>query len=460
MTMKKRLSLAVVFCGLLGLLVGGTAFALPGPGWFTGVQIQNIGTGPATISVSYYARDTADVYTYTPSTPVAQNSSINILGSEGTGWSPSQPPAGFIGSAVVESDQAVLAIVNETNGTAAGQYKGASGGTETTISVPLVKYSLGGKSSEVTVQNIGTASTTVTVNYSGKIGATPATGTDTHTIDANKMWVFSPAGIVGAGFLGAATVSSSGGVPITAVSNEFFSDAANANYGRVLQASNAFGSVAGTTTLYVPIQKKNFPAVNGKSTGLQVQNLGAAAADISVTWRDQNTALTYTGTYNGLAAGESYTFYGASMTTPAGFVGSAVVTATQNIVAIVNESFDAPPAGGQKSTTYAGFNNNLPTTKVYVPLQKKNLGVNTTGIQIMNVSASSASVTCTYYVGGSTYPVSKTVNANASQTWLNEPAVPNASYGSAICESTANIIGVINEASTTMDVKNYEGFNG
>jgi hypothetical protein len=460
MTMKKRLSLALVFFGFLCLLVSGNVYALPGSGWLTGVQIQNIGTGPATVSVSYYAKDTTNVYTFTPASTIAANSSLNISGSEATGWSPSQPPSGFIGSAVVESDQPILAIVNETNGVAAGQYKGASGSTETSVSVPLVKYSLGGKSSEITVQNIGTATTTITVNYAGKIGATPVSGTDTHAIDANKMWVFSPAGIVGAGFLGAANISSSGGVPITAVSNEFFSDAANANYNKVLQAANAFGSAAGTTTLYVPIQKKNFPVANGKSTGLQVQNLGASAANISVTWRDQNTSLTYNGTYNGLAAGESYTFYGAAMTTPAGFVGSAVVTANQNIVAIVNESFDAPPAGGQKSTTYAGFNNNIPTTKVYVPLQKKNLGANTSGIQIMNVSGASALVTCTYYVSGSPYPVAKTVNANASATWLNEAAVPTGTYGSAVCESTANIIGVINEASTTMDVKNYEGFNG
>ena len=452
--MKRGIIILVVFGLFVSLLTGSEVKALPGTGWLTGVQIQNTGTLAATYTVNYYAKDSASVYTYTPATTLAVNTSVTILGSEASGWSPSQPPSGFIGSAVVDSDQPILAIVNETNGVAGAQYKGSSGSTATTVNVPLVKAAYFGKSTDIVVQNIGTAITTVTVSYSGNLG----TGSANHAIDPNKMWVFTAIDTMPANFIGAATVSSTGSVPIVAVSNEFFSDASNTNYGKVLQAGNAFASDAGSTTLYAPIQKKNFFT---RSTGLQVQNVGASAATITATWTDQTSGLTYSNTSPSVNAGDSFTFFGATMTTPAGFFGSAVVTSAQNIVAIVNESYDAPPAGGQKSTCYLAFNNTVPTTTVNFPLQKKTqgAGANNTGIQIMNVGSAAADILCTYYVGASSYPVTQNIAANSSKTWLNSAGVPSNSIGSAVCTSAQNIIGVANEASNTMDIKNYEGFN-
>jgi len=443
--------------------------ALPGSGWQTGVQIQNVGTANATITVRYYDSNSGAVYTYNPPSTVAPSASITILGSEATGWSPSNPPSGFIGSAVIESDQPILAIVNENNGAqgAAAQYRGSGPTSATEAKIPLVKSNLNGKSVDIIVQNIGTTTTTVTVNYSGKIGTTPTTGTASREIGPNRSWLFKATDSVGNSFLGAATVTSSG-QPIVAVSNEYFSDSANPNFGKVLHAVNGFASTAATTKAYAPIQKKS---LNGRSTGLQVQNAGAAAGDICVTWTQQLPAAG-AGTQvvrcaTGIAAGESSTFFGSTMPTPVNYLGSAVITGTQPIVAIVNESFDAAavPATGQKLTTYAAINDNIPTTKIYVPLQKKNLGGNNTGIQVMNVGSGPADITITYYwinLGGGSCSLSRTgIAANAATTFLNVSCVPSGSYGSAVVTANQPIVAIVNESHSAgaQDTKNYEGFN-
>jgi len=456
-------------CNLFAPLVLKSA-ELMGPGSQTGMQIQNIGRANATITVRYYDMKTGAMHTYTPPSTVAPNASITVLGTESSGWNP-PVPSGFIGSAVIESDQPILVIVNERSDQgAAAQYRGSGPSLTTEVKIPSVKRGLGGKSTEVIVQNTGTATTRVTVNYSGKIGETPVTGTDWRDINPRQSWRFKASDSVGQGFLGAATVTASG-QPIVAVYNDL-PDWGDPNYGKIAQSTNGFASTAATVTAYAPTQKKS---LYGKSTGLQAQNAGSGPASICVTWIQQLPAsgagTRYQHCINNVAVGDSATFFGSTMPTPSNFLGSAIVAGTQPIVAIVNESYDSGsiPPTGQKATTYSAINSNVPANRVYVPLQKKSFDGNNTGIQVMNVGDSTAAVTIAYvwiYPSSGTCATTRSVASLASTTFLARDnadlaCVPSGSYGSAVITANQPIVAIVNESKDdgSQDTKNYEGFN-
>jgi len=70
--------------------------SLPGGGWTTGTQVQNVGTGNATIQMTVYGQ-TSGEWTLSAS-DVPPGASVNFLASS-FGWSD-----GSIGSAAVTSD--------------------------------------------------------------------------------------------------------------------------------------------------------------------------------------------------------------------------------------------------------------------------------------------------------------------------------------------------------------------
>ncbi len=60
---KKQIVMAVVLTLILSVAGIGAAFAhdsidnIPGSGWWTGTQIQNVGTDTATLTISSYHKD-------------------------------------------------------------------------------------------------------------------------------------------------------------------------------------------------------------------------------------------------------------------------------------------------------------------------------------------------------------------------------------------------------------------
>lgn len=195
----------------------------------SGIQIQNLSGETANVSVRYVPAVGAPGNTVTQNVTVAPNASLTLL-------SFTEPlfaaPAGFRGSVVLESDQPILALTNLTNSnfSIAEGYPGFRQGA-TSVRVPLVVRNNivpGGRASTaIAVQNTGTANTTVTVNYvSGGVFGNPGTiAPDTQALAPGQSVVFSQAdkadladpaatGDAVGRFIGSATITSSGGVPI------------------------------------------------------------------------------------------------------------------------------------------------------------------------------------------------------------------------------------------------------
>ncbi len=146
-------------------------------------------------------------------------------------------------------------------------------------------------------------------------------------------------------------------------------------------------------TLYVPLILKRSGQVE---TGVQVQNLAAAPADLAITYYDLD-GRTRPEWIERVAVGpnESYTFYTpGNANLPLGFVGSAVVQATQPIGAIVNQQTqpDARPfyVGTFVAPRTVG-------TAVYLPYALKQVEGRSSTLTVQNTAPTAAVVEARFY---------------------------------------------------------------
>jgi len=449
---------------------------LPGGNWTTGQQIQNVGTGNAAIVAKAYGR-TSGEYTATgvvgglDSVPAGESRTILE-----DNWSGA--PSSFEGSAVVNSDEPIVAIVNATNLVAAGQYQGV-GSPNTEIGFPLFKNQFGIKSTTFYIQNAGSASATIYAVFKADSGTEYRWNSST-AVDANRMVLLNPADAgVPTGVKGGLIVTST--VPIAGVVLEHGTTDTT-----LLQATKGFSPAEYGTTMVAPLIKRQF---GSRSTGLQVQNVSGSSVDVYVTYVHDDDLSAGSGTNKqhklGVPPGGSYTFYetlvgdSGSDTLPVGTLASATITATGEVAAIVNETYVTVPAGQtQKQTTYHAVSAAEATTKVGVPLAKEMHGGaagKSTGIQVMNVGTVNATdVDLAYSFGGSTYTIEdQTIPAGGSKTffkvsqsvpasdWVGGNVLPSNQFGGVIVTSDQAIVVIVQEAdlSGAQDTKNYEGFN-
>ena len=448
---------------------------LPGGGWTTGQQIQNVGTGDADIVAIAYGR-TGGEYSATGVVggldDVPAGESRNILESNWSG-----APSSFDGSAVVSSNEPIVAIVNATNNVAAGQYQGV-GSPDTEIGFPLFKNQLGIKSTTFYIQNAGSTSAVIYAAFKADSG-TVYRWNSSSAIEANRMVVLNPADAgVPAGVKGGLIVTST--VPIAGVVLEHGTTDTT-----LLQATKGFSPAEYGTTMVAPLIKRQF---GSRSTGVQVQNVSDSNVDVYVTYVHDSALSAGSGEASqhklNVPPGGSYTFYetlvgdAGSDTLPIGTLASATITATGEIAAIVNETYVTVPAGKtQKQTTYHAVSADDATTKVGVPLAKELHGaaVKSTGIQVMNVGTATATdVDLAYSFGGVTYTIEdQSIPAGGSKTfykvsvsvpasdWAGGVVLPANKFGGVIVTSDQPIVVIVQEAdgSGAQDTKNYEGFN-
>jgi hypothetical protein len=129
------------------------------------------------------------------------------------------------------------------------------------------------------------------------------------------------------------------------------------------------------------------------TSGIQVQNLSSTQANAQIVYYDQNGSQVSSQPFT-IPPNGSYTIFGNTMTAPAGFVGSAVISADQPIQAISNILGSSPTTG----EAYDGVSNTA--TTVNIPLfQQANNGFNTS-LYIQNASGTSNSVTVKFNQNG------------------------------------------------------------
>lgn len=475
--MRKKFALLVVWMALLGaagLVAAQDGSRLPGTGWRTGQQIQNVGEEAGLIS--FFAYDASGVAYDCGTRSVAAGSSTTYLTHVDC-----PVPDGFFGSAVVTADQPIVAIVDVNNrgiGSAGAHYQGtANVDAGTKISFPLVKHGHGGQVRTTTfyVQNASEFGNNMTAVFAMQDGNTYTRSYN--NVPANAMVVISPADVgvpSGNGQVGSLTVT--GTQPLAGSALEY---EANVVVASNLQAYRAFAPADADVTLYCPLYRHEH-AAKRQTTGVQVQNVSTTTAVVEMTFAAGGASY---GPYvQNVAPGASATFYAPALSNPGipkGVVGSVILESSADIVAVVNDS--GTELGRNLAATYACFPEREALTRVNIPLAKEFFNGNTAGIQVQNVGSAPATLTFTYtdvktgskVVFRNTTPVppgqSFTAfgirNRPANITVISgNPAGLQTTVNSVVITADQPIFAIANESSygpnpSLQDSRNYEGFN-
>jgi hypothetical protein len=465
--MIKRFAVALV--ALLLALVPVAAFAQTGVTLQTGFQVQNLGTGLATVTVTYYnLSDGAQAATQTDTIPAG--GSFTYFGAT------LKAPTGFKGSVVISADQPIAAIGNvlgtNTDGAkTAGSYNGFSGGAST-VSLPILQKGNNGINSFVSVQNTGSTDATVTITYAPAGAGNGNASSESATIKTGAAKIFDQATntAIGTKFVGSATVVSTNGQPIVATVSQLGTT--------VIKTQSIYdGFTAGSTTVLLPLIIANN---SGIFTGVSVQNAGTAATNITIKF-GPNTA-TGAGTLcatppdlvqNAVAAGGSLVTLSNNATTAPGgckYVGSATVTnsAAQPLVATVNQ------ASATTGSTYEGFDPAKASKTISVPLVQANNSNIFSAVQIQNTGTADTSITIKYSansatgagVCGAVADVTSTIAGGSSKSFFNNAGLPTAGckyVGSVtVTSTTQNIVATVNQLQspgTGDQLTTYNGFN-
>ncbi len=472
----KKLSIIILLLMLVmavGLVSAGPN-DLPGTGWSSGQQIQNVGGASGTVNLMAYdqagnppyncgdqALAPGESYTYLP------DSDCPTM------------PAGFEGSAVASADQPIAAVVNVANkpvGAAAGQYTGTDGSAvSTSIAFPLVKANHAGRTTTFYVQNASNSTNTISAEF--KVNGVTYNNSYPN-VPANAMVIINPADASvppGTGSVGALTVTGTQPLAGTSLEHETAPSVANN-----MQASRAFVPSDYGDTLYCPLVRYAFGS-RVTTTGIQVQNVGNVPTNITVTYSVVvGSAINSTTTQMNVAAGASANFLQQTDLNAGTLAAATITSSATDVAAIVNDK--ATGTSPERVTTYACFNEANATDTISLPLVKEVFNGNSGGIQVQNVGTGPANVTLTYNTHtGQTVVIETTspIAAGASKTFVNlttggtsginvvSGSIANLNgtvNGVTIVSDGEPIVAIANESSlasntSPQDTKNYEGFN-
>jgi hypothetical protein len=495
---------------------------LPGGGWWFGAQVQNVSSTPAVATITVYDFASGSYSRWDSISPGSYQlyQPTNFPGL----------PDNFQGSSIVSSNQDIRAIVNLTNryagglgdpnssSPAAGQYQGANV-AGSSLYFPLVKNDYYTKTTTIIVQNVGTIATTANATftflgspytyyyYSTMINPHQLAVFD--PIDArhlyNKMEYHPPIGNISSA-VGSLTVTASQNLAGIALEHLVQEDHAT-----VLQSTRGLNTNDYDTKVYAPINKNYY---YDRVTGLQVQNVSGSPINITVVYEPiyENTHSNYcpggdvTVSYNNLPEGASHTFDITQdlILFPHCFA-PATITASGNIVAVVNEAFTGAflaqhPGHAREDTAYNAIPDKFASQKLSVPLFKEDSYSKATGLSVQNNSTTlTANVVATFKNSSKTFvtnpmtiPPKQAIVlqdmrliANSPPPWWHgwdtrygNPAMNPTTLGcdangcgsngllSVTLTSDQNIVGIANESTypiqsprINQDKSNYEAFN-
>ncbi|MFZ1752142.1 MAG: hypothetical protein WAU10_00285 [Caldilineaceae bacterium] len=420
MKMRRLVVIALVISMLLAIpMVANAASPAPGGPFSTAFRVQNLDSSNATcVYVFYNAAGTAaftsagstitpgdSLYVYTPSVSGLANGTY---------------------SGVVSCDKKVAAVVNFSDADSGASHNGVNA-PATTWYAPGIYDNFYGFYSNIVVQNATSASVNATVQYFAPGSSTPA-DSETKAIPAYASAAFEQEGRAGLANNVAYSAKIVGTGDVAAVVNIYGSTGTAAQ----LYSYNPFSS--GSKTVYAPVIMN---AYYGYNTALTVQNIGANATDVTVTY---GTGQTET---KNVAAGSSALFLTSASPLAVGTLTGATVTAADaagQIVALVNESTNL-----NRAASYSAFP--AGSTSVSAPIVMKRYYGYNTSVVCQNVGAAATTMTIAYSggVGGST-SVSTAVGKTVQ--FYQPDAVEGLSdnyVGSATITATQPIVCVVNE---------------
>lgn len=309
-----------------------------GTAFVTSITYQNVGAGDANVSLNFYAQGSGTPITITrPVLPAGAGTSLYVGGV-------TEISAGFLGSAVMSSDQPLVAtLVQIGSGSVKNRplSSGFSGGASDVL-VPTVLKNTFGYHSMFSVQNVDSVGADITLTFV-PVSGTPITHTITNLPSGAAEFIdmgdFS--GITASTFNGSVKIKSvktgtttPGSVVASSMELQITGDLAYAFEGATESA----------TKIYMPSALCNFGPNSDTTTAYAVQNTTTASIDVTVTYSNGKIDGPYP-----LAAGAKKSFDGCGASNPVGFLGSATITATGDIVAV------GKVYGGGLSTAFLGF---------------------------------------------------------------------------------------------------------
>jgi len=297
-------------------------------GYYSNLVVQNASSSSVSVTVELFA----------PGNATAEDSVTKSIATPGQAVSFNYDEftlSGTIYSAKITATGGdVAAVVNVWN--ASGEsysYTPFSSGSTIAYAPVLMNYYYGFYTA-LTVQNLGSSSTSVRVTYSNG-----TVSTKTVAANSSQLW-YTPNEISTTGWLGSAKVESLDSQPIVVLVNE-----KGSTDGR---AASYTGFPSGSKTVNAPIVLKNY---YGYSTSITCQNVGSGTADITVTYSNGATE-----TKSNVAANGTALFYQPNLSTlPNNFNGSATITSAEDIVCVVNENQVSNSAVQDWLLTYGGI---------------------------------------------------------------------------------------------------------
>ncbi len=410
------------------------------PAYTSSIQIANLDTTEAKVVLIGYNADGTQ-------SGSALNDTIAVNGSK-TYFPISNVANGFSGSFVISSDKKVAAISNivASDFAAGASYVGRSGGA-TKVLLPTLFKDNSGFFTWFSVQNAGTGDANVQIAYSDGVNASA-------TIKPGAAKVFYQAAEAHTQKIFAATITSNQPVVAAAIQEN----------PRIMFAYT--GITGGSTN---PV----FPTINannaGYQTGVQIQNAGTAATNVTVEYTPAGgigTQCTETKTIQPNSS-ETFALRAFKFDGEAGtnencaanvrFIGAARVTTNstnQPLVGVVNQ------LGNFDGEAYNAFDSAEAGPVVVLPLiMDRNSGF-FTGFNIQNVGAVATTVNCTFLNSG--YTVSGNLAPNAALSDNQNGKIADRYIGAATCSSNppSALVAVINQLRQIPNVDGllvYEG---
>ena len=428
--MKKFFSILMAIALVLVILPVSGAQAAP-VAYESGIQIQNLANEDGLLTLTFF--NLAGYVVGTADQAIAANESVNFY----RGTMPIAP--GFDGSVVVASNVPTAGLSNlvglktGAEPVTYGAFSAFSEGSPSVYLPTLMKDNYG-YDTFFYVQNLGEAAATVDIAYSDGLNV-QLTGIQPGASKAVKQTAEEHAGKVFS-----ATLTADQNIAVTV-----------AQTGPTLLTYNGFG--LGAVYPIMPLfQANNY----GYITGIQIQNAGGMATDVTVSYTPGITGTACTETQT-IPAGESATFGLAAFAGTAEdstcvkeqFVGSAAVTVnsqSQSLVAVVNQLNIAESKGG----SYNAFDPAAGKGKVIFPLiMDRNYGY-FTGWSIVNVGGAeipAGGVVCEITQAGAVVKTieSPAIPANGAWTMTHNGLIADKFVGGAVCTAAGTVIGVLNQ---------------
>jgi hypothetical protein len=433
----------------------------------TGIQIQNATLAPAPEARLELRDGTSLVGNYTID-PLAAMASQNI-------YAPNAFPTGHFGALAV-STTPLAGIVRSDwpDSRAAAMYSDAKFGSR--IIFPLVVWNFYGQNSTIVLQNGDlTLDTNVTLRFVRYGEAVPIATTTITLGPAASVRLAANPGVVAVPsdrFLGVVTAEASG--PIAGQTLVDYTQSA-----RAVAAYEAVPDDLASDMLFLPLfrarqlSNPNNPKSSQLDTGIAVANAGTEKVTASVLYvgadhRDSTCrALRVTGPTIQIEPGSGTVFYQGdpeSQGLPAGCFGAAVIEADGPIVGMAVDAQDR----GSLVAAYTAATDKGAAKRVFLPLFRRYHYGYSTGVAIMNVGTSDATVTVAFNLRGADGSVLEGICEGCAHivpplttaviSTASIPGDPPAMIGSAVIESTEPVVVIANEYTQSgADMATYSG---